>query len=33
VKQSVKSNFGNLEQLHLIVGNFKQSRSKLGYIE
>jgi len=27
---SVKSNFGNLQQLHSIVRNFKQSCSKLG---
>jgi len=30
---SVKSNFANLQQLHSIVGNFKQSCSKMGYIE
>ena len=30
---SVKSNFANLQQLHSIVGNFKQSCSKMGYTE
>ena len=30
---SVKSNFANLQQLHSIVGNFKQSCSKMYYIE
>jgi len=30
---SVKSSFANLQQLHWIVGNFKQSCSKMGCIE
>jgi len=30
---SVKSNFANLQQLHSIVGNFKQSCSKMGCTE
>jgi len=30
---STKSNCGNLQQLHSIVDNFKQSYSKMGYIE
>jgi len=33
VNPSVKSNFANLQQLDLVVSNFKQSCSKLGYIE
>jgi len=32
-RPSAKSDFGNLHQLYSIVGNFKQSCSKLGYIE
>jgi len=30
---SVKSNFPNLQELHSIADNFKQSCSKMGYIE
>jgi len=30
---SVISNFGNLQQLHSVVSNFKQSCLKLGYME
>jgi len=28
-----QSNFANLQQLNSVVGNFKQSCSKMGYIE
>jgi len=33
VKSISQIKFGNLQQLNSIVGNFKQSYSKLGYIE
>jgi len=32
-RPSDKSNFANLQQLYSVVGNIKQSCSKIGYIE